>query len=431
MNKTNILFSKVVGYVKKASVILFTLPIIATLLMIMAFSIPLNNIDKNLKNSVKLIEERIEKPILFEHSTSQIDIFTDSLMLLESSNRSDDSVIKRAMFVYHPVINDGQTPQEMIINHYNNGVEYNKNKQYSRYWHGYLIFLKPLLCFFSYNGVLIINSIVQSILFFLIILFLIRKKMKKYIIPVIISYLLLIPPVIMQCLQFSTCYYIAFGSMLFMLILPKKQINLYVLYLFEIIGILTAFFDYLTFPLITFGLPIVLFFAINTEFTMIVKIYSAVKCGVSYLIGYIGMWTAKIAIGSVLTRKNLFSDALGAVAFRTSNNTYGTEKFSLKGCELANIKVFFQTPLTQFFILFVIIVLILIIIKRIHLKNGLTAFFPYFIISLMPFAWYAVTVNHSSIHFFFTNKEMIIFVFSITIGLVNILQLKSKENKNG
>ena len=59
---------------------------------------------------------------------------------------------------------NGGAPVPALIDRYLYGLEYTYYHPYTRYWHGFLIIIKPLLEFFSLYGIRIINGIAQAAL---------------------------------------------------------------------------------------------------------------------------------------------------------------------------------------------------------------------------------------------------------------------------
>lgn len=63
--------------------------------------------------------------------------------------------------------------------------EPNTSLGYARYWHGYLVVLKPLLLLLDYADIRILNMIVQLLLLVWLIVSMIEIDRKKYVLPFI------------------------------------------------------------------------------------------------------------------------------------------------------------------------------------------------------------------------------------------------------
>lgn len=178
-------------------------------------------------------------------------------MLLEAANKNDEDVVNRAMSVYRIDYKDETIgPYNTLIKHYVNNEDYEILTSYERYWHGYLVTLKPLLFIFNYSQIRVLNLIIESLLTILVLASMYKRKLNEYIIPYAISYLLLNPYVISLSLQYSTIFYIFTISTLLILLVDKDKLVKYSYLLFLNIGIFTAYFDYLTYPMVSFGMPL-------------------------------------------------------------------------------------------------------------------------------------------------------------------------------
>ena len=79
----------------------------------------------------------------------------------------------------------------------------------------------------------------------------------------------------------------------------------------------TGYFDFLTYPITALGLPLTMYLLLENDNKGKAKkviIYSIV-----WGTGYIGMWTAKWAIGSLILQENVFKSAISQAVVRTSH----------------------------------------------------------------------------------------------------------------
>lgn len=113
----------------------------------------------------------------------------------------------------------------------------------------------------------------------------------------------------------------------------------------------------------------------------------------------------------------MIGNALNTVLVRTSRDT----QYTLIKSEMSNVGAFIKTPFTV-----LVVVFIALMIMRIWRKNHLPfrknckRLVPYILIGLIPFLWYAFAVNHSTIHFWFTNKALVVSVLAMMCGLVEL-----------
>lgn len=408
--------------------ILFVSAFIACLSLCLVYLIPTENIERNVSLSAGLIEDEGTYPKLFPWCSSNLDNWTDSIMLLESTYRWNESILEKALLVKHKAIDDWSADYSLVY-HYNHDYELNTIVSYPRYWHGYLVIIKPLLYFFNYNQIRLINGVLQLVLNFIIIILLYYKNMKKSIIPYLFLQGFLMPVVLAKSLQYSTCYYIFSFSVLLILVFNKKFLKNFdcIFYLLMITGVSTAFFDFLTYPIITFGIPCILYFNIKNASSIKNSIYDFTRLLISWGCGYFGMWSLKWVIGSLLTKENVILDALKTILFRTSHSN-GSVSYTFLSTIKLNVCTFFNTPLTLFFIGFCCYnlykILKKVIDKKTELNKILIMSLPYFMVSLLPFLWYLFTINHSAIHgWLFTYKALGVSLFSLLLLQVKIANI--------
>lgn len=398
--------------------------IIGTLALCGAYSLPTTPIDRNVKASVAVLSSEGIYPILYDWCTSKLDNATDAVMLLEAANNYDVDSIQKAMLNYRGKI-EGKTSFDTLIAHYENGTDFTDNVTYPRYWHGYHIWLKPLLCFFDYQAIRIINCIFQVAIGICICYTLFKKKKVEYIIPVVLTYGMLMPIALAKSLQFSSCYYIAALSVLLLLHTSKNKAR----YVFLYAGVLTAYFDFLTYPIATFGIPAVMYYSLYKDDRLKEKLLKLIGFGFCWSLGYIGMWGLKWFIGGIIAGVNIFEDAQGAIQFRISRSYNGTN-FTILNCISTCLHLFFKTPCSYFVCGYCLWKSILTVKNwgksHVSIKGCLDICIPLALLAFLPLLWYAVALNHSSIHDYFTNKALSVSVFALMMMFTNIACSKKR-----
>lgn len=394
----------------------------ALLLMCAAYSIPLKPIDDHAREAAAVVQDEGTYPKLFPWCTSQLDNWVDSLKIqLASYNKQGGSSVEKALKNYAGGFNGVSDPRAVLSEHYLNGIDYDMEWSYSRYWHGYLVVLKPLLYFFSYSKIRIMNGIVQVALFFLICLLMCRRKHKELIIPWLLTYLMMMPMALAKSLQFSPCFYIMSLSLASLLLLNGENRACWV---FLITGMLTSFFDLLTYPAATFGVPAVLYTALYAKEINAKTIAKQIKNGVFWVAGYGGLWLSKWIMGNLLTDRDVIGDALRELGIRTGKlSEDGSRIYGIRACLSDNLKAFFHTPASWLVLFFCVGLLILAVYRLVHHSTlDIKPLIYYCLIILIPFLWYVTARNHSAIHYWFTNKALSITVFSLMCGLVHVLR---------
>lgn len=384
--------------------------IVGYFLLAGVYCLPTERMEKNMKESVEIFYAEDNYPQLMEYKNSQLDNFTDGIMLLTASNPNHDNVWYDAIKAERYLTSD--TPVETILDVYGDGVEEPDNTYYARYWHGYLVLLKPLLMLFGYGQIREIMMFCQLGLF-AILLVMLAKRNVKLIIPVFLMWIFLNPVTTMMSLQFNTVLVITLISMIGILCFKEKFIikSCYGWCLFfMIIGVLTSYFDLLTYPLLTLGAPLALWLAFDFSEHFWSNFKNLVQLSIFWGIGYAGMWVLKWIIGSLITGENVIGNAVEQVAFRTSfvaDDTVIT--FSKMMHEL-------QYSARQYTWIFALVLLAGYFVYRVlkTRKLNINMFVSFLIISLFPMVWYLVMKNHSFIHHWFTYRELAISVYAMS-----------------
>lgn len=399
---------------------------IGVLLLLAVYMLPVKGMKANVARSSEIFNyEGIYPQIVSGYKYMQLDNYTDSIMLGAAVYDGTEGAIDKAANNYHPDCE--QLSPELALTNYANEVsayEYFR-VPYGRYWHGYLVPLKLLLLFFDYADIRVLNFFVQSLLLFMIIRQLYRIRMEQYAPAFLIMIFVLNPLTAALSLQFSSVYYIVLLSTIWFLHLVecRKVTESKINHLFFAVGILTAYFDLLTYPLVPFGILIVLYLVFPGEKTAGIK--PLLQKGVLWGAGYVGMWSGKWLAGSILTRHNLFADALNQVFLRTSAGFYdGSDGYSRLDALWKNISVLLKWPFLIAFLSAGAVFLICLLRGHtlpITRQNAAIIFFLT-ATALLPVGWILITAGHAYGHYWFTYKELAVSCFalaSLGIYLIN------------
>ena len=146
--------------------LLFTL--ISFILMCIVYTIDLNYDSETFLDSKVTLQKEEAYLKLDESKSSKLDNYTDALMILTAcySPESGDGAIKEAMANRRLQANGKNPFQTLNTNFKKDNLVV---KEYSRYWHGYLVVLKPLLSKLNYSQIRKVNTFVQGGLLFVLI----------------------------------------------------------------------------------------------------------------------------------------------------------------------------------------------------------------------------------------------------------------------
>lgn len=396
-----------------------------------AYSIPTTRINENISQSAELLEKEGLYPSVYTGVSSQLDNFTDSLMLHTAGYELTESPLEEAALInrlecvdYHHALDS------LLADVYNTGREFD-DISYCRYWHGYLSFLKPMLTMFNYGQIRTINTVIQYGLVILLFALLIKRKLYLYTIPTVLLLGFQGMTVTGMSLQYSNVFYVyIIGMILLLLFYDRWKESSGMLIYFTVLGVMTAYMDLLTYPLVTFGVPVALLLVLEGKRTFFQQIKTIVICGITWVIGFAGMWLGKGVLGSLITRKNIFTDMFGAVKDRSVGFR---EDITLFSALSRNVISFVKSYFSVFAVLFCIVFLVLIICRICKTKKIFDTVnnLGFLLIAVSPLCWYLVLKQHSHIHHWFTYREFLITVFAFSVMLVKMfLDTFPKSSKN-
>lgn len=403
-------------------------------LLLAVYALPVDSVEANMKKSVEVIGAEAEHYIsdyyiMTRWATSQQDNYMDSLMLLEAADSKNDSLVNKALNVNRGYIGS-KNPDYVLIEHYISGISFDGETDYPRYWHGYLIFIKPLLSVMDYGTIRIVNGIVQALLLVVICLKLKKRKMTGYILPYILAYLMMMPIIMARCLAYSVCYYIYSVGILVLLSMKEQSLAGKMHFVFLYMGIALAYFDFLTYPIATFGIPAVFCLVIQNRVPFRKKLIDMIGNALSWCFGYGGMWLSKWTVASLITGKNVIADGIGQFLYRTGGDS-DAEKFSVLACWFRNYKAFVKTPVTILVFGFLVYMVYRIVKRRYTFdRKTFLLLLPFLLLFLAPVVWYTVALNHSSIHTWFTNKACVVSILALLFAPVYLLQSGEDQNIN-
>lgn len=205
-------------------------------------------------------------------------------------------------------------------------------------------------------------------------------------------------------IQFSSVFYIVTVSLI--VLHKKRKISIDLFYF--IVGIIVNYFDLLTYPLSTLGVPILytIYYSKKEGKSLL---YAVAKYSFLWTIGYGLMWASKWAIASLITKENVIDDAVNQIFVRSSYIANG-ETFTFPQM----ISRLFNTG-NKVVITVIFITTIFLFIRNKHNKSIFCykKLPSYILVGIYPFVWYFILSNHSYWHAFFTYRTLSISVLSI------------------
>lgn len=393
------------------------------ILMLATYMLPNYNIRGHIEESVKQLKDESTGYIpFFNQGGATLDTHTDALMLNIAANKGmneNQSDIEKSM--ENSFYDEGVMTE--ALNKSIHSDNYN-NHEYSRYWHGVQVFLRPMLMFFNYTEIRYILMVVFLALLGIAFSMIGNQLGRRYVIAFAITISFMYAIIIPASLQYSCMFIVMLISMISTLLLYKTEKEKFLPYLFFIIGALSTFFDLLTYPLVTLGIPLVLTILLeNRKNSKLSKLFGiTIELGILWTLGYGLLFATKWVVASLILHKNAIYIALDALIFRVNGN----EQYPVTrmGVLKNNFNCFF-VPIAKYIMIASTVLWIGMLIFYRKKFSEIKVVLPLLFIAIFPYLWYIVFAGHSSIHFWFTYRIQAITVFAILC----IMNVTIKERK--
>ncbi len=279
---------------------------------------------------------------------------------------------------------------------------------YSRYWHGYMLPLRLLFSATTFTNIQMFFYGVVLFLSLLLFLSLHKNHLSSLIFPLALALFIMMPAALGICLQYVPVSIICLLSCLLLSghydhirIFPGNT------FFFGIIGLLTCYYDLLTFPMITLCMPLVILIH-----QMIVRkepqpFLHILYCVIAWCIGFFGFWMLKFILNAFLYGSYNAMNVIQQIKLRTSSQSNGTS-FSRLDSLISNIYVLLDKDLYRFlFITFIAYEMIHILcsVKK-NTFRVTPAALLFLIPGVIPVIWMLLTSNHIHDHYYYTYRNL-------------------------
>ena len=358
--------------------------------MIVVYMIPNSYIEKNAITSLERIERHGLYPRIAVTALSTLDHFTDKIMLETSLQQTGHA------------LNDAMIPS------------------YYRYWHGYQVFLRPLLCIMSEPLMWCLFVIIFIFLFYKVFIKIKEKTNIDCSIAFLFSFAMTYPYVAPFSLQYVNVYAITLITIIS--ICSKRNIPLYIL--FFIAGSLINFMDLLTFPIISLGFPLTVVLVMQMReqsYSLKDGVSTVVISSTMWGLGYAGTWISKWVLSYVILGHETFATILSSCMFRMAGGSVEDPLSYYQVFQDNLLILLLVTP--EVWVAIGITALIVMHVRHVQLKAKFINFWlkikqtkdkaiPLGLVAATPVCWYLVLANHSQIHEHFTFRITTVSIFA-------------------
>ena len=291
----------------------------------------------NVKESATVLLEEGNRKVIYipyRETKMQFDNYTDALMINTAYSIDSEHPLYSAFVArknYIPCVTTeiyedsvGELKSSSKYKYHNEVGELNdlvngeeaESFEYARYWHGYLIILRPLLVLFNISELRVILTILLIILAIALAI-IISKKINWITAIIFLTGLLSVEYFYLGfSLQGIFVFIITMISSIVILLTYNEKIKFGLL--FFATGMLTNFFDFLTVPVVTLVIPLILYFILEqrtkvlNEKEVFTKI---IILALSWGIGYGLTWLTKWVLVDIIFDKNMMSVAINQLIY--------------------------------------------------------------------------------------------------------------------
>lgn len=406
--------------------------LVGTIALTAVYALPVEPIRENARESIPVfLTEGDAFYWVPGYDSTHLDGFTDSLMVNNAVFLGTGSVWNDAMMNQY-VKYDGNEKfsQNLISALQTDTLDGAHVVNYPRYWHGYLVWLKPAMEFLNYQQIRLLNMAVQSLLS-AIVLYMIAERMGKQFAFALLGTILVINPVsTILCLEHSCMYIITLMTILGIFLYAFRDIEKKSWKVFLWSGIATAYFDFLTYPAVALGVPLIITVCLFTNHAISKQLRLAVENSLFWGAGYICMWGGKWVISTVSTNYNTIQDGLTNFFSRAGGLSPGMAadtEISAANAIRMNFDNINGVPFKLILLSAVLAAVYFVIFKKYRVKFDVRI--PVLaLIGTYPFIWYSVLKNHSIMHNWMTYRELAIFLFAILCAICVLVKKRDVED---
>jgi hypothetical protein len=390
--------------------------------------LPQDAILDSIQASLPQLEAEYEKPyVLHDRSRNGIDNFTDCLILNLSfcmDTKSGPSAV-----LSNPLYWTNGLDPFQELNLVANGQE--ANGEYINYCMGFRIWMRPLLTLFNYMEIRTMFSFATWMLFGLSLITVFRVSQSRLFSTLYALCIVSLNPIaISSSLTYMPSFLIAFWGML---LIPKVAANkerkpLGVPLLFLCLGAVTQFFDFYTYPLITFAFPMILLLTAKQQGLEVWKprdSFALLARGIgTWLFGYIGIWLCKLGATAIFTKLDVLTNAINVLNNSVSVVSATTGLWTTISACAENI----LTPEVLLSFVVVAAVWLVLFLKNPDRKARVLESWVYLVIGVLSIVWIAFA-KRTYLHRFFQYRVLGVFVMGVFAFFAQTARRTAKKHE--
>ncbi|GAB1405390.1 MAG: hypothetical protein PHX54_11775 [Lentimicrobiaceae bacterium] len=377
--------------------------------------VPDKPVRSNIEYSLTFMENQPSYPhMIIEGMNHRPDYAMDGLMTNIIYTIDNHDVIKSALLgrgridYTSPYVSQWKWVKYNTLNN-----KQNPNFFYARYWHGNSYFFRLFYAFTNYNEIKWIIFMITSLLmaFFAIKL---GRELGALKALLLLSGLFFMNVYVMQfSMQLSPVLIISVVMSLVLIRWMHRGKNPAVL--FFISGALATYFDLLTAPLLTLGIPMLLWVSMcGHENNLKTELWHGFKQLVGFsllwIVAYSGAWAMKMIITIPFSELDIVSDVTNQFLRRA-----GSENITRMDAIMRNFNLI---PLVFVNILLLVPVLLSPFFFN---KQGIAKFVLFLAVAFLPYIWFYGAADHSYGHYWYTYRIQAITISGVLLAVYSLV----------
>lgn len=399
----------------RAALTLLAAALLAVACNAAAFLIDTPAMRENAAQAVAMLGEQQAVPELVGgFKSAQLDNYTSVLIVKTAAYVGHEPLAQKALGGLRrdvPAV-EGQSEWDAYAAYADESAEPVGGLNYSRYWHGYTLPLRLLLCVFNLSNIQMLLLFAQLALLAAVLLLMARRGLSALIPGFFTAWFLMMPAALGLCLQYAPVSLVTL-AVCAALLAGHERIGRFIGLpaFFALTGMATSYLDLLTFPLVSLGYPLVLLLALRLEAGAHGRRLwlEAVACCAAWAAGWAGMWVLKWLLNAaVFGAAYVFESILGQTLLRLSTDSDGAAISRLDALRV-NANVLLGKRSYQLLIAAAALASLLAGLRsarrrsRIALRREALAL-------LLPLAagvlWFLVLANHTYQHYYFAYRAL-------------------------
>lgn len=339
-----------------------------------------------------------------------MDNFTDALIINQACNGGTDSLLTNMLLVPR---SDGGGEMCQSLKQLTEGDTTLHTLHYGRYWHGSTFLMRFLLLIGDYISLRILFYLISTLLLAWVAVVLYRRLGTLPMLLYILVLAMVNVYMMQQSIQFLPVLLISLSASLWVLyrVRDPRQMCL----LLFVVGSLTTFFDLLTCPMMTWGIPMCVYLMQQQQSTDCPKPFARLKtwtiASLLWVAGYGLTWVSKWFIATILTGENVIRDGAKQFAIRAGQEI----DYSRWDAVLNNLNLI-HWP----YVALTLVLLVAAALWRFN-RKGLPTALLCLLTAMPPLLWYLVTADHSYLHNWFTYRSLSVPLLALFFSVASLI----------